>query len=187
MCGEYSRYDLSTPFVQGGNAIGTDSFIMGWFPVPSIDTNNDERRIPKVIAVQNENWKDSGRWIKMTADGELCGREFPECPFCSFDHPCDHEDDSTEVIDVPKCSKCQGAYYIPSPSCPVCRGRRQDIRVTYKSAMRIGGKQIARRYARDIAAIPGAYIHVPELCGDPFMFRSDIGIKGLCMPIWTSL
>ncbi len=44
--GDICRYDLTQPFIQGGNAIATDARIMAWIPTISADTSSDERAVP---------------------------------------------------------------------------------------------------------------------------------------------
>lgn len=188
--GEVFQYDIDRPFVQGNQAIATDARIMAWIPTTEADTADDDRRIPNCLLAQRQLYRENGGWHDLPPLKLVGPEKCDGCPRCSWRHgckTCDGEGFNAGGV----CPKCHGLAYVPQPDCWLCHGNTRSRR-QYPYCVPMGDKLVHVRYYEKLAAVPGVRWNrgIESWKSDfttptpgPFLFRSDIGIQGLAMPI----
>lgn len=178
---KFNRYDLDEPFVQYGHAYGTDAKAMARISTTDDDTSNESRKIPNALLVYSELWRERGRWRPLPAERLVvaygfCPRcsqlDFPDCPYCD-QWGCDH---------------CNGTGIIRDKNCPVCHGAYEG---KFPWLQVMGDKLINVAHFRKLQAIPGIAWNgsLPNSRAfarerTPILFKSDIGVDGMVMPVY---
>ena len=175
------RYQLDLPFVVEGQAYGTDSRAIARIHTSEDDTNLDaKRRLPDVIGTFDSLWHEHGGWHRLPIINRV---EHPDkcssCPKCSSDG---------SLITCPKCDgegiccdHCNNIGTLSNGACPVCRGVPYG---NYRSLQVYGDKLIAAKFDDRLRAIPGVlWCSGGHGKSNPILYRSDIGIEGMIMPV----
>lgn len=192
----FARYDLTRPYVVGDFSYGTDGRAMA-----RIDTNEDEHddqkiKMPPIQKAWDFHYQPNEVWkpFKLAEYDQLIATDHDKkwggtCPMCddrrvSFgssyptnqttaDELPDYDPDDNTIRDV-SCVLCHGKNYY--------RGSNQLIE----------GQLIAFRYAKKLASIPGCQYCVTDIKhgnssvsqkSQNVLFRSEIGITGIVLPV----
>ena len=182
------RYDLTAPFIQGGHAFATDGRVMARIDPAGVDTDPVERRIPREAA---EIWdRVVGRGGPWQALGIPRERDYEAAP--DSGSPCECGTDCPLCGGVgevycgderfSRCAHCGGSGLRHQRECRHCHGSGE-----WRDLFAVGGEWFDRRYVQKIVALPGAEIKIGAVALDSgtwqvLLFRSTIGIDGLCMP-----
>lgn len=179
--GEYLRYQLELPFVVEGQAYGTDGRAIARILTSEEDTNHHTtRRLPDVIGVFENMWQEHGRWRRLPQIRRVTHPDKSQpCPQCWSDG---------SLIECPQCEGegidcycCHDWGVLSNGACPVCHGVPYG---NYRSLQLYGDKMISVRFDDRLRNIPGVMwcSGGPDEC-DPILYRSDIGIEGMVMPV----
>ena len=170
------RFDLTAPFVVSGLAYGTDGRALARIVTNVSDTTVTTRKLPNVAMAMDTHWQPERIWRPLPpealSDAEgICPRcremDLPKCPRC-------HGKGCNE-------SWCKGRGFKVEESCPVCGGEYVG---RFSWIQEVYGKKIDIAYYHRMADIPGVEINVGVRDNDhALLFRSDIGIEGLVMPL----
>lgn len=189
------RFDFASPFALRGHVYASDALVLVRVADRGATFTDAQRRLPKNvletwdkhILSAERRWRplEPCRFVAMEADNccPLC-TELPNCPACDGEGEVMTEDDAWSG--TVWCSKCCGHGVIASPDCPLCQGRfcGHDI----PSVQRVGNKLVSAAYYGRLSQIPGVELNYGLRASDsPILFRSDVGISGIVMPMVGSV
>lgn len=184
----WQRYDLSRPYILDGFSYATDARVMARITTSDDESLDETIKIPPLQNVWDTAFKPERQWerfhlhdikdLVLSPIYNICpvcddrrvsyGKEYPADEDTALALP-DYDPDDNTIRDV---------------SCELCHGRNYEG----PSLQPIAGKKIAYRYAKKLAAIPGCEVSVSAGHGytnghQTILFRSDVGIGGILMPV----
>lgn len=192
----YGLFDLTEPYVMDGHAYATDARTMCRFAADGDDTDPVRHRIPtQTLDVWDRFWSERGKWIKpprerlITVDqDQFCPRCFenlPDCTACAGTGERVFGDNVYGREWVGDCPECRGHGVRIDPSCPECRGLYFG---NMPSVQVVGDKLIAGGYYRRLMRVPGIMLNLGSADPrEPILWKSDIGLCGLQMPLDPSV
>lgn len=182
---QYTRYDLTAPYVMDDFAYATDARAMVRFCDDTLQTDG-KLRIPKhTTEVWDSHWHPDGKWFELprtlkTLNGDdgccyRCLRANVECPHCAG---------CGEWVCLPgdrsqRCKACNGSGVYYDPACPVCHGRYD---VPLPSSALIGDKLFGLEYVSLMQELPGVRLNAGREYDGTILWESDIGLAGMIMP-----
>lgn len=192
---EFVRYALNLPFAVDGMSYATDGRGMARIVASVDDINRDEqRRLPDVIGCWETLWNES-KWSRLPDERlvqhpEPSRSDYGECPQCTKDGAiieCPHCCGVGESEFGATCPQCRGEGVLSNGACVICRGRPYG---PYAYLQPLGGQLVNCKYVRKIRAIPGVMWCQSKVMDrfdgkpwSPILFRSDVGIAGIVMPV----
>lgn len=169
-------YDLTAPIVVSSMAYGSDRSALARIATRAPDTDTTARRVPNFALVMDMHWQPERIWRPLPSENLSNAKGI--CPRC-------------REQGLPKCSRCHGegcaepwcnGYGVVADEfCPVCTGKYVG---NFPWIQEVYGKKIDVGYHRRVAAIPGIEINIGVRDNDhALLFRSDIGVEGMVMPL----
>lgn len=182
----FARYKLTAPYAMDGHAYATDARAMARILDDGLIVDGSARIPRETVSVWDSFWIDDGPWqpwprqpVLMTS-GEygcvLCSHANVECPeCCGLGESCVLPGDRSQ-----RCEACGGDGYQRRPECPLCHGRRHANTPTCAV---MGDKLVGLQYMDIVARVPEVRWHAGGQVDGPILWRSDIGIAGMIMPM----
>lgn len=194
-CGEFSKYDLTRPFIRAGVKFASDSRIMLWQVTDDPDTVH-EKRIPNAHYILENAMPDQPEWKPWPEpvyafDPNNNNRACWSCNTGFADEKeCECQSDPDIWQDIGGCEKCKYSGYVPGTIvCPACNGRPSG---PAKNIIWLGHEKIDRRYDAKIRTLPGPIewcysdpsyeTEIKHQTGGPILFRWAEGM-GAVMPL----
>ena len=178
-----SRYDLTAPLFHDGRGYGTDGRAIVRIASGEPATDKAKIKVPDCAGVYRKLWKESGRWFPVPKFRvEDLQPHWGDCPLCEPKECPECDGEGFTFFCRGQCGTCGGHGTTAKKNCPLCHGCGSSQNMP--SVLPIGDKLIGWRYLKKLNEIPGCHINVGRHCEcDPFLFRSDLGIEGLVMPV----
>ena len=187
-----SRYSLDLPFVVDGMSYASDGRGMARVETLDDDTSDKLRKLPDAIACYDRFWRDSGRWQRLPEENLI---RHPSCRCV----PCPQCREDGSLIECPQCFEgsieldrspwidacplCKGCGELSNGACEVCSGTTYG---DYETLQPIGDQLFDVYYVHKLVAIPDVRWcrgNIVQSIGQPILFRSDVGIDGILMPV----
>lgn len=170
-CQDYEsyRYDLQTPFAQGGQAIATNSRILIRTSLADLPELSDERRLPDISRLPFWN-QTIDRWHRWPAQKYVGD--------CNIEHDCPECIGKGGWGNVRDCTKCEGEGF-DDYLCGACQGTGYTRTAGIQP---LGGILIASAYDKRLRDLQSDLEFAIVGDGDCIRFRGD-GFDGLLMAI----
>ena len=181
-----SRWKIDEPFVTEGHGYGTDGRAIIRTEKAERDTEAEHLHIPPATLVFSRLWVENGRWQRLPREAFVverygicpdCYELIHECPWCYGEG----------------CAACHYHGEVGNEHCLTCGGHEY----VYKPCLQpFGDKLISGHLYRRLQAIPGVMWNLGSLERNdfggmkrnpyPILFKSDIGVEGMVMPVETT-
>jgi len=192
----FARYDLTTPLDFAGDTVATDGRALVRAIGLPFKATGKQAKTPNIGAVYETLWRETGRWQLLPRENlqhykndffdttcpHCCDKRYVECNICHGDGFTLGGPPRIEPIDCPRCKGLSGVEHTTDGSfCVHCNGKGYG---DFASLQPFGDKLVDVRFLRRLQKIPGVRWNVGKPDRDkPILFRSDIGVDGLVMPV----